>query len=546
MKTHLFARLLCPFLVVAISQPLLANTAGPIEVHYHMITETVPGHREVRFAVALKLSPNSINGNEIGWQLDEVALRQPQLPSACPRTWSTAVPIVKTTDNLWWISHIDTANPVAVEFDVPPWIEGTAISTEPAKYDDLIFDFEGVPGTHATGRVKLNYTFQLVGASEPEELDDDDDEEDTEGPDLPSDPPDWPDFDLQISPYDLNQDGTTDGLDIEPFITRALSGCDYDITEDGPCFVKLLLGETCSTQVSDCNSNGIADEADILLGGSDDCNGNGVPDDCDLSANTSSDLNSDGIPDECNADCNGNGIPDDKDLADGTSNDVNNNAIPDECDPDCNSNRQPDDTDISSSTSFDCNGDGVPDECGYDCNANGIADVCDIDPLDPDGDGLVASDCNADGFPDSCNLTLPAPFTSFDCNANGIPDECDIAECQADPLCQDCNMNGVPDSCDISSGASQDANSNSIPDTCESQQMNGSGGAGSSMLMAGPVLSPSPEADPNQGDKQLDLLDWAIHEDWGNGSESGAIQFNRYVEKCNELGLDVVAMNLIF
>jgi len=545
MKTYFWARLSCFILAAAVSNPVFASTSPPMEVHYHMITEIAPNHREVRFAVAMKLSPHTIDGDDIGWQLDDIALRQPQDPTDCPRTWSTTAAIVKTSDSLWWISHADSANPVAAEFDVPPWIEGTATSTDPAQYDDLMFDIEGVPGTHAAGRVRLNYQFQLVSAATAEEEDDDDEEEDTEGPELPP-TPDWPDFNLHIDSYDLNQDGTTDGRDIAPFIQRALSGCDYDIATDGPCFVSMLLGEACDTATADCNNNGRADDADILLGYSEDCNDNGVPDACELSAGTSLDLNADGIPDECNADCNGNGIPDDKDIADGTSPDANNNAMPDECDPDCNNNGQPDDIDISASGSYDCNGDGVPDECGYDCNGNGIADSCDVDVQDPDGDGIVASDCNADGFPDTCNLTLPAPFTSFDCNANGILDECDIADCEADPWCQDCNLNGVPDGCDVGSGASQDNNSNTIPDECESQQMNGSGGGGGSMMMSGTMIAPTITTEFDQEAPRLELLDWAMQQPWGDGGESGVAQFNRYVQKCHELGLNVVALKKLY
>ncbi len=546
MKTNLWAHLYCLILAAAFSNPIFASTSAPMEVHYHMITEIAPNHREVRFAVALKLSPHTIAGNDIGWQLDEISLRQPQNPTDCPRTWSTTAAIVKTSDSLWWISHTDSANPAAAEFDVPPWIEGTATSTDPAQYDDLLFDIEGVPGTHAVGRVRLNYQFQIVSAATAEEEDDDDEEEDTEGPDTPPVPPEWPDFNLQIDPYDLNQDGVTNGRDIEPFIQRALSGCDYDFAADGPCFVSMLLGETCTTVMTDCNNNGRRDDADILLSFSQDCNKNGIPDECDLASGTSTDLNADNIIDDCNPDCNQNGVPDDKDFLDGTSTDTNTNGVPDSCDPDCNNNGQPDDLDIALAASYDCDGDGIPDECSSDCNGNGIADICDIDTQDPDGDGIVASDCNSDGIPDTCNLTLPAPFTSFDCNANGIPDECDIADCETDLWCQDCNLNGVPDGCDIGSGASQDNDSNAVPDECESQQMNGSGGGGGSMMMAGPMIAPTSSAEFDQDAARRELLDWAMQQRWGDNDESSVMQFNRYVQKCQELGIDVVAMKSIF
>ena len=37
-----------------------------------------------------------------------------------------------------------------------------------------------------------------------------------------------------------------------------------------------------------------------------------------------------------------------------------------------------------------------------DCNVNGVPDGCDVDPLDPDGDGQVSADDNEDGVPDEC------------------------------------------------------------------------------------------------------------------------------------------------
>ncbi|MFH1419805.1 MAG: hypothetical protein ABII12_16145, partial [Planctomycetota bacterium] len=121
----------------------------------------------------------------------------------------------------------------------------------------------------------------------------------------------------------------------------------------------------------------------------------------------------------------------------------------------------------------DCNENGVPDanDIAYgtseDCNKNFIPDECDLDPTDPDGDGLVSNDLNTNGVPDECEP---------DCNGNGIPDDKDIAdETSADvnsngvpDECEpDCNDNDVPDAWDISRGTSDDCNENGWPDECE-------------------------------------------------------------------------------
>lgn len=47
---------------------------------------------------------------------------------------------------------------------------------------------------------------------------------------------------------------------------------------------------------SDCNANGIPDDADIQNGTSSDCDGNGVPDDCDLDGDLLLLADHDGFP----------------------------------------------------------------------------------------------------------------------------------------------------------------------------------------------------------------------------------------------------------
>jgi hypothetical protein len=63
----------------------------------------------------------------------------------------------------------------------------------------------------------------------------------------------------------------------------------------------------------------------------------------------------------------------------------------------------------------DCDGNGIPDlldltNCDGspwcdDCNGNFVLDVCDVDPTDPDGNGLVSADANGNGIPDECEPT---------------------------------------------------------------------------------------------------------------------------------------------
>ncbi len=66
--------------------------------------------------------------------------------------------------------------------------------------------------------------------------------------------------------------------------------------------------------------------------------------------------------------------------------------------PDCNANTESDLYDIVNGTSFDC-------------NVNGIPDDCDIDPTDPDGNGLISEDLNENGIPDECDCPIASAPT---------------------------------------------------------------------------------------------------------------------------------------
>ena len=138
------------------------------------------------------------------------------------------------------------------------------------------------------------------------------------------------------------------------------------------------------------------------------------------------------------------------------------------CKDDCDGNRIMDAIEIAAGSQQDCNANGIPDVCDIDptdpdgngvvipdCNGNSVPDDCDIDPTDPDSDGVVAPDCNRNGIPDSCEP---------DCNANGVPDDCDVdpADPDGDSVVHpDCNANGIPDSCE------PDCNANGVPDDCD-------------------------------------------------------------------------------
>jgi hypothetical protein len=352
---------------------------------------------------------------------------------------------------------------------------------------------------------------------------------------------------------DANDDFAVDFADVAPFTDALLFGlpapvtnlcaaptptdvCRFDMNGDClvngldiQCFVDTVLGRACTEplRIIDCNSNEVEDSEDIALG-------------------TSFDVNSNGIPDECEADCNGNDTPDDWDIAQHTSIDCDESGRPDECESDCNGNGvndacdvNPADPDGNGLVSADCNASGIPDECEFDCNSNGVPDDCDVDPTDPDGDEFVSADCNSNGLPDECDLALPPGFGSLDCNTNGIPDECDIASCESDPACDDCNANGIPDGCDIAAQISEDTNSNGIPDECESQQAQGGGGEGGGEMAS--MSAPGGESFFDEQAAWAEFWDWSCDITQGsNPSLSSEQKFAAMVAKLQELGLPVM------
>ncbi|MFH0980928.1 MAG: hypothetical protein V2A79_05255, partial [Planctomycetota bacterium] len=78
-------------------------------------------------------------------------------------------------------------------------------------------------------------------------------------------------------------------------------------------------------------------------------------------------------------DCNTNGVDDAQDILVGTSLDCQTNGIPDECEPDRNFNGVPDDCDIVAGISKDKNFNGVPDEADCPTRPGDLDGDCDVD-----------------------------------------------------------------------------------------------------------------------------------------------------------------------
>ena len=130
----------------------------------------------------------------------------------------------------------------------------------------------------------------------------------------------------------------------------------------------------------DADHDGVQDAYAIATGRVMDCNRNGQPDDVDVAEGLLQDTNGNGVPDPCEPDCDSNGVADLAQLRDGAPTDcgspttlaacailagapdINHDGIVDTCGPDLNDNGVPDAIEIAEGSASDCDGDGIPDD----------------------------------------------------------------------------------------------------------------------------------------------------------------------------------------
>ncbi len=143
----------------------------------------------VIWTIDLALQEKQVDGNDVGWLIDSITISQLNATGQVENTWTELTPTVNSPDGLWWVEHADPQDPKRTEFAQPPLVEGTAIAQDPPDAD-LDYYLEGVPYEPPPEppfevTAALDYTFTLVGSSEPEG---DGDDEPVELPPL-DDPP---------------------------------------------------------------------------------------------------------------------------------------------------------------------------------------------------------------------------------------------------------------------------------------------------------------------------------------------------------------------
>ena len=121
-----------------------AVDARPPDYTIQLNLRATTGHptSAIVFEVTMGLMIEAQDGDNIGWDVISVTIRELNVSGEVVHTWYKTNPFVNTADGLWWIEHADPASPANSEFLVLPWIAGTAPSMNPTEAS-LEFDFEG-------------------------------------------------------------------------------------------------------------------------------------------------------------------------------------------------------------------------------------------------------------------------------------------------------------------------------------------------------------------------------------------------------------------
>lgn len=128
---------------LAISLGVAAEARPPdFVIQFNLHEEVGVPTSDKDFLVTMGLLKDEQDGDEIGWEVQVVTIRELDGNGATVNTWSTTSPDVDTADGLWWIEHADPDSPVNSEFLVPPLIDGTAPHVNPTEAS-MAFSFEG-------------------------------------------------------------------------------------------------------------------------------------------------------------------------------------------------------------------------------------------------------------------------------------------------------------------------------------------------------------------------------------------------------------------
>ncbi len=160
----------CTVPVSIASATLPSNQLTTFQIHETPSDPLSP----VTFTVDLNLSAVENVGNDVSWRVTSISLTQAGVNGSPDTVWTESLPVVTTTDGLWWVTHIDPLLPENSEFSLPPYLSGTATCTD-STVDDLNYYLEGwtyqppSQGAPYPVTASLDYQMMLVSSSVAEE-----------------------------------------------------------------------------------------------------------------------------------------------------------------------------------------------------------------------------------------------------------------------------------------------------------------------------------------------------------------------------------------
>lgn len=183
---------LCILTVCSLDQAEVHALTPDVTVQFNL--RATPGDPlcAVTHRVIMGVWEDSRSGDNVGWEVRILTIRELDENGDVAYRWSKAYPTVDTADGLWWIEHADPDNPAMEEFVLPARIYGTALALDQG-VSDLDFDFEGniyaaPPGGPPFDTTGSLDSFLRLAETPPPPPKKDESDEPVEIPDLPDSP----------------------------------------------------------------------------------------------------------------------------------------------------------------------------------------------------------------------------------------------------------------------------------------------------------------------------------------------------------------------
>lgn len=178
-----FTGILC---ALTLGAPAMATEELPPAQTIAFYLHQTPNDPEspVVHAVVLDLQALERSGDLVGWRIDQLTLRRFAGDGTEP-VWDVALPVVPSSDGLWWVAHVDPLAPLRDEFGLMPWLLGRATSRD-ARYSDMDFDLVGnqyvPPQGGAPYEATASLSYALVATNPQDPVDDSEEDEPVEMP----------------------------------------------------------------------------------------------------------------------------------------------------------------------------------------------------------------------------------------------------------------------------------------------------------------------------------------------------------------------------